>query len=418
MRRTFLTCLTAAVSAGFATSTAAQGQAAQLPEGPEKALTEAVCTTCHTADLITTASGYTRDEWQIVMRTMVDLPDSAEARIAEYLAVNFPPNTLRAPTLVAGDEVVRFREWRVPTLGQRSRDPIEAMDGSIWWTGQYGNLVGRIDPRTGEMKEYTLPPNARPHTVVEDRDGFIWYTGNANGTIGRLDPKTGDIRQFAMPDPAARDPHSAVFDPKGILWFTLQQSNMAGRLDPATGDIRLFPLPTKGSRPYGIQVDSKGTPWIGFNGANVLAAIDPQTLEVRQFTLPNAAARPRRLALDSQDRVWYADTRGYLARFDPATGEVKEWPSPSGPRSSPYAIAVINDIVWYNESGMRPDTLVRFDPATEKFQSWPIPSWGIYAGIIRHLDVTREGNLVIHQSSTNSISLVEIGRQAGRPPSP
>jgi virginiamycin B lyase len=409
--------LTVAVSIGLSGAAQAQAPAAQLPDGPEKALTEAVCTTCHTADLITGSSGYTRDECRIVMRTMVDLPESAAARVAEYLAVNFPPNTLRAPTLVPGDEVVTFREWRVPSLGQRSRDPIEAQDGSIWWTGQYGNLVGRIDPGTGAMKEYVLPAGSRPHTVVEDREGSIWYTGNANATIGRLDPKTGETTVFRMPDPAARDPHSAVFDPKGILWFTLQQSNMAGRLDPATGDIKLFPLPTKGSRPYGIQVNSKGIPWIGFNGANVLATIDPQTLEVRQFTLPNPAARPRRLAIDSRDRVWYADTRGVLARFDPATGEVREWPSPSGPRSSPYAIAIINDIVWYNESGMRPDVLVRFDPATEKFQSWPIPSWGIYAGIIRHLDVTRDGNLVIHQSSTNSISLVEIGRRS-RSPSP
>ena len=48
----------------------------------------------------------------------------------------------------------------------------------------------------------------------------------------------------------------------------------------------------------------------------------------------------------------------------------------------PYAIAVVNDIIWYNESNQRPDALVRFDPKTEKFQSWAIPS-GV--GIIRHM---------------------------------
>jgi len=46
---------------------------------------------------------------------------------------------------------------------------------------------------------------------------------------------------------------------------------------------------------------------------------------------------------------------------------------------------------------------VRFDPATEKFQSWPIPSGGVYAGIVRHMSVTREGDLLIHQSSTARI---------------
>jgi len=48
---------------------------------------------------------------------------------------------------------------------------------------------------------------------------------------------------------------------------------------------------------------------------------------------------------------------------------VREWDSPSGPKSHPYAIAVIDDVVWYNESGQRPDALVTFDPATETFQS-------------------------------------------------
>ena len=68
-------------------------------------------------------------------------------------------------------------------------------------------------------------------------------------------------------------------------------------------------------------------------------------------------------------------------------------------------MAVVDDVIWYNESAMRPDVLVRFDPKTEKFQSFPIPS-GV--GIIRNMFVTREGNLLIHQSSMNRVGLVEI----------
>ena len=87
----------------------------------------------------------------------------------------------------------------------------------------------------------------------------------------------------------------------------------------------------------------------------------------------------------------------------------------SGPQSHRYAIAVVDDIVWYNESGKRPDMLVRFDPKTEQFQSWPIPSGGIHAGIVRHIRPTREGNLLIHQSSTNRILLVTLERPARDP---
>ena len=146
--------------------------------------------------------------------------------------------------------------------------------------------------------------------------------------------------------------------------------------------------------------------WIAYNGSNKIARVDPQTWEIREFPTPTPETRIRRLALTSDDVIWYVDSgRGYLGRLDPSTGAIKTWPSPSGPASHPYAIEVIDDVVWYNESNQRPDALVRFDPKTEKFQSWAIPS-GV--GIIRHMRVTPDGNLVIHQSSTNTIGLVTI----------
>ena len=128
-------------------------------------------------------------------------------------------------------------------------------------------------------------------------------------------------------------------------------------------------------------------------------------MEVREYPTPTPASRIRRLDVMSDDRLAYVDSaRGYIAIMDPKTGTIKEWPSPSGPASHPYAMAVIDDVLWYNESNQRPDALVRFDPKTEKFQSWAIPS-GV--GIIRHMRVTPDGNLVIHQSSSNRVGLVQ-----------
>ena len=70
------------------------------------------------------------------------------------------------------------------------------------------------------------------------------------------------------------------------------------------------------------------------------------------------------------------------------------------PGYTAIAITVVNDIIWYNESRRRPDALVRFDPKTERFQSWAIPS-GV--GTLRHMRATADGNLLIHQTSTNRI---------------
>ncbi|MDH3739874.1 MAG: cytochrome C, partial [Alphaproteobacteria bacterium] len=124
-----------------------------MPDGVGRELVENNCTACHRTNKITRSSGYSRADWQSLMSTMVDLSDNPDDRdrIAAYLAEHFPPNGRRAPTLVPGALEVTFKEWVVPTLGQRSRDPVEAADGAIWWVGQWGNLVGRIDPKTGEM---------------------------------------------------------------------------------------------------------------------------------------------------------------------------------------------------------------------------------------------------------------------------
>ena len=104
--------------------------------------------------------------------------------------------------------------------------------------------------------------------------------------------------------------------------------------------------------------------------------------------------------------MWYSDyARGYLGRFDPQTGQVREWPSPGGRQSEPYGIAVVDDVIWYSESGVRPNTLVRFDPRTERFQTWTIPAGG---GVVRNMMKTVDGNLVMAESGINRVALVEI----------
>ena len=395
----------------------AQGQAAGLPEGEGKPLVQGMCASCHDTNLITRSSGYTREGWRELIQTMINLSGSpAGETIPRYLATYFPPRPHLKPTLVSGNASITFREWTVPTLGQRARDPVQAPDGSIWWAGMWANLIGRINPQTGEVWEYTLPEGAKPHSVTPDQEGNIWYTGNSNATIGKLDPRTSRIIEYKMPDPAARDPHTAVFDKKGTLWFTMQQSNMVGRLIPATGEIKVAAMPIAKSRPYGIQIGADGAPWVACNGANCVVRIDPETMSLRPYRLPDPKTTVRRLDMTSDGMIWYVNSSlGRIGRLNPKTGDVKEWPSPSGPGSHPYAIAVIDDIVWYNESRQRPDALVRFDPATQRFQSWPIPSGGVYAGIVRHMRPTREGNLLIHQSSTNRIILVTLkGPNAAR----
>ncbi len=372
-----------------------------LPEGAGRDLVLAHCTSCHGTAQIERSAGFgSAAEWQGLLSTMIKLPRAQSETIAAYLAEHFPEDASMRPTLVAGDTQIDIIEWMVPTLGQRSRDPVEAKDGSIWWTGMWASLAGRLDPKTGEMEEFLLPPAARPHTVVPADDGSIWYTGNSNATIGRLDPETGLVTEFKT---KARDPHSATFHPNGNLYFTAQGAGMLGRVNPLSGEVTEIDTEP---RPYGIQVAPDGMVWVAYNGINKLGRLDPDSLEVSYFDVPDPRTRIRRLDIDSKGDVWFVNsTLGKIGRLNPETGVITQWDSPSGESSHPYALAVIDDVIWYNESGMRPDALVRFDPTAERFQSWAIPS-GV--GIVRNVWVTEAGDLLIHQTSSNRIGLVKI----------
>ena len=386
------------------------GPPVQLPAGPGQEMVRANCTQCHRLTLIANSPGYTREGWEELSSSMVALPSNQADVIAGYLATHFPVRPVPEAVVIPGPVDVSITEWLAPTLGSRPHDPLAAADGSIWWTGQFASKLGRVDPTTGAMREFPLPPDSGPHGLVEDDDGNIWYTGIGQNYIGKLDPNTGDVTQYPVPaadvvPDGARGPHTPIFDQDGTLWFTLQ-SGMVGRLIPETGEMRIVSTPSDNTYPYGIQVNSQGVPWyVDFRG-NRVGSIDPETMEVTEYTLPNPDARPRRLTLTPDDVVWYTDfARGYLGRFDPATGDVREWPSPSGSESQPYGIATVGHVVWYSESGVRDDTLVRFDTEIEEFQTWLIPSGG---GVVRNMMATADGNLVLACSGVNRVALVEI----------
>ncbi len=317
--------------------------------------------------------------------------------------------SLLTAAISTADVKVQIEEWDVPTPNSRPHDPAVGTDGSLWYTGMQSNTLGRLDPKTGKIKEYPLKiANSGPHGLVADKQGNIWFTANYKAYIGKFDPRTGKVTEYPMPDPSARGPHTPVFNQTGTLWFTVQEGNFVGRLDPKTGVIKLKPSPTPNSVPYGIAVNSKGIPFFCEFGTNKLAAINPNTMEITEYSL-REGARPRRLAIQSDDMIYYTDfARGYLGWLDPNTGKIEEWASPGGREARPYGIAITPDgVVWYSESGIKPNTIVRFDPRTKAFATWPIPSGG---GVVRNMASTVKGDLYIACSGVNKVGIVKVGR--------
>jgi virginiamycin B lyase len=408
-----LTAAFAVVPAAAQTSGQASGEPGgfALPDGSAKQLVQERCIGCHDLRRVVN-SNYSPQEWQNVVNMMKSAGapiNQAEAdQIRDYLNANFPGKPRPQPVVLPGSVNIKFKQWPTPTPGSRPHDPLAMPDGTLWWSGQFANVLGRLDPATGEMKEFPLPPHSGPHGLINDKEGFIWYAGNWGGHIGRLDPKTGEVKTYPLPDPKARDPHTPLFDKDGILWFSVQNGGYMGRFDPKTGEFKLVqPAGASGQQPYALRFLSDGRrPWYSYFGSNKIATVDPDTMEVKEFVLPESKTRIRRLGVTSDDMIWYGDwSNGKLSRFDPKTGEVKSWQGPGGQLAQPYGMTVINDAIYYVESNLRPNTLVRFDPKTEQFQSWLIPGGG---GIVRHMMPTRDANIAMAMSGLSAVGIAEI----------
>ncbi len=279
---------------------------------------------------------------------------------------------------------VNIKEWNV-TFGGRSRDPFAESAKSVWFVGQGGNYLARLDPSTGKITRKTLDDEPGPHNLIVGKDGIVWYSGNLAGYIGRYDPKSGRLEKIPMPNNKPRDPHTLVFDASGKhIWFTAQWGNIVGRLTISSRKIDLIPVPTGRARPYGIIVAPNGVPWVALLGTDKLASIDPNTLKLTEHKVINGA-RPRRVDVTADGRIYYTDyRRGYIGRLNPVTGKLDEWALPAGSNADPYGMAVDKQgRVWVVETGASPNNFVGFDPAQNKIISiTPIPSG---AGSVRHM---------------------------------
>ena len=157
VRAKLLVLLPAMVVLGTSAANA-QYTAKEWPEGPSKQRFVDTCNGCH--DINRVRGGYTPEGWLTVVRMMqnMDAPVPAEewGAMTDYLMKNFPERKRPAAVIIDGPVKVDFKMWDVPTQGARPHDPLGARDGSVWWAAQLANKLGRIDPQTGTIREYTL----------------------------------------------------------------------------------------------------------------------------------------------------------------------------------------------------------------------------------------------------------------------
>jgi virginiamycin B lyase len=158
------------------------------------------------------------------------------------------------------------------------------------------------------------------------------------------------------------------------VWYTGQLAGVLGHLDPATGEVREIRLGA-GSRPHGVIVGPDGAPWITDSGRNAIARVDPATERVTEFPLPAAfpGANLNTATFDGDGVLWFTGQSGVYGRLDPASGVTEAWDAPRG--RGPYGIATTpHGEVWF--VSLAGSYLARIDRSTGEATAIEPPTTG------------------------------------------
>ena len=137
------------------------------------------------------------------------------------------------------------------------------------WFDLFGtNAIGTIDPATMRLRTYPLPhERARPRRIAVTSDDMVWYVDYTRGFLGRLDPRSGAVKEWPNPAGAASLPYAMASDDQDRLWYveTGVRPNRLVGFDPRTERVfSVTPIASGGGTVRHMTFDrSTGQLWFG-----------------------------------------------------------------------------------------------------------------------------------------------------------
>ena len=263
-------------------------------------------------------------------------------------------------------------------------------NGNIWYSSHHAPYVGYLDPRTGIIKEYKLPPvEGRPtidtHTChVDNERGFVWFAQGPPQKPGprvyfRLTIATGEIWRL----PTIEATLNPALAPDGFLWQGRPGEGgiqEVVRIDPETGEVvNVYPRPTT-PRSYHHSVSGDGRFVAGGSGSGSTAwMLDVSSGKVYETITHDQEHRAARGAFDSAGNAWFGGRSGPLVQLVNEIDKGKGihtrlfWPpTPQFPYTDFYtATPDKNGEVWGGV--MHGRGFVRFNPKTERWVVYENP---------------------------------------------
>ncbi len=163
-----------------------------------------------------------------------------------------PPGIALAPSTTSGP----FVDYEIGDTSTALRDLAIAPDGTLYVSTE-ARSIRQFNPSSGTVLYHDLPSDSASYGLDVDDAGRVWFTESALSKIGRLDPTSGDVVEWTI---AGSQTLGIVAAMDGTVWFTDRDGDRVGHLDPATDAVTLYPLAT-GCDPTDVTVDATGDVW-------------------------------------------------------------------------------------------------------------------------------------------------------------
>jgi streptogramin lyase len=309
----------------------------------------------------------------------------ASVNLSEQQTWEWPLKALPRPKGRATHVI--YTEYDLPRPEAQPHDVVVAANGTVWF-GDFGSqFVGKMDPKTGQVKEYPVPvlkddePNGALE-IEEDPNGNIWGAMMYQGGIFKVDPKTEKVTAYPVPKEwqSSSTQESMVFpnysNVDGYVWTNNQETHNVYRVNVKTGQYEDMGVMKDASgkqiSAYGMPADQKNGLYLLEFGGTSIGHFDQTAKKVEIFKTPSPGSKPRRGRVDDQGRLWFAEYgANAIGMFDPKDKSIKEWQLPT-PHSDPYdTVAAKNGDVW--TGSMLSDQVDRLDPKTGNFVEYLLP---------------------------------------------
>jgi streptogramin lyase len=314
--------------------------------------------------------------------------DVTKAELASYLAtvnlsggrpaVPFALKTLPRPSGVATRVIVTT--WEIPRKDAVAHDAAVDSKGRVWYNEENAWLVGVLDPKTNTFTEYPVEPTdqtpgiAGSRDVLVDKQDNVWLPlRKGTGTVlHKFDPVTKALTKV---DGSEGGGSFGDVDPDGEhVWIGFVRVNI--KTAKVDGDFRKPAniAPGRQAGGYGFAVNSKGNPYgTDFMGSRVLG-VDVRKNEITYWPTEQPGTYPRRGRIDAQDRFWFGVYGGdAIGMLDTNTGKMREWRMPTS-FTTPYTATVPDKNGYIYSSSNTSERLLRLNPKTGEVVEFPMPT--------------------------------------------